>query len=443
MLTRTCLLLFFPLYLLARPVPQDADTLYATASLKADFHFLKQRLKKLHPALYRYTSKKEMKVFLDSLEKVITHPMTQQAFLSHISLLNEKIRDGHTMFLPGKAAINFNRIQGKFLPLQVFPDSGQLYILANYSGNDSLHAGDEILAINHQSAREVLTQLIRRMVRDGSNQTYPIWILRHYFSAYYSFTFGQPTEFLLTVRDTSGVISTHTVAAVSSEKIRASHSSAGITLAAFPSKPTAAMLTVPTFDSSLLAARYHQDFNTTIDSFFHLIQQRGIKDLVLDLRNNQGGDFAPGRYLLGYLLKQPSVWLYNGKKKEMITPVSGHFTGRLFVLVNGGTFSSAAIVSACLEKNTAAIFAGEETGGNTYIISGNPFEFTLPNTGIQCFISTTNYIINPYGSNSGHGLIPEFVVPVHMQYMLMTNDPMLRFLEWLLDADLDYRKHYS
>jgi C-terminal processing protease CtpA/Prc len=94
----------------------------------------------------------------------------------------------------------------------------------------------------------------------------------------------------------------------------------------------------------------------------------------------------------------------------MIQPRSNHFAGKIFVLMNGGSFSATAMVIATLEREKRAVFIGEKTGGNRHIISGDPIEEVLPSTKMRCFISTTNYRIVA-GDNDGHGISPTF--PVH------------------------------
>ena len=75
--------------------------LYSVNELKADFQFLRTTIEKTHPNLYLYTSKAEFKSFFDSLYNSITTSLTELEFYNLITLLNLKIRDGHTMFLPG------------------------------------------------------------------------------------------------------------------------------------------------------------------------------------------------------------------------------------------------------------------------------------------------------------------------------------------------------
>ena len=394
--------------------------LYSPAALKADLHFVKKQLEHNHPALYRYTSKKTFNVFLDSLDHLVQHPMKEQEFLSVLSLLNEKIADGHTMFLPSEAATAYNNTQGRFLPLSVSYKQGKLYIRENNSLNKSLQPGQEILAINDIPTDTLMAQLLKRQIRDGYNKTYPLWILQHYFAAYYSFAFGQPANFTLRIQGQAGE---QEVAALTKDSIRllrqpdtdtidhvlypVGQAAAGIVLSAIPHTRPVALLTIKTFDVDQLKEQYHQDFNTTIDSIFALLQRSGYTDLVLDLRDNQGGDFEPGRYLLSHLQRTPATYLYRGDEARLITPSPRRFTGRLFVLMNGGTFSNAAIVSAYLEKYAKALFIGEETGGNRHVISGKARGILLPNTHIRGYISTTNYLIDR-AENNGHGVQPYY-----------------------------------
>jgi len=98
-----------------------------------------------------------------------------------------------------------------------------------------------------------------------------------------------------------------------------------------------------------------------------------------------------------------------GEEARLLQPKNNHFTGKLFVLINGGSFSNTAIVSACLAQAQRAVFIGEETGGNRSVISGKPTEILLPKTQIRGFISTTTFRIAT-GTDDGHGVLPTYQV---------------------------------
>ena len=60
--------------------------------------------------------------------------------------------------------------------------------------------------------------------------------------------------------------------------------------------------------------------------------------------------------------------------------------------------------------NKRGVFYGEETAGNSTILSGEPIDIMLPNTGINCQVSTQSFeITKEYRSK--HGVQPD----VHIQ----------------------------
>jgi len=76
-------------------------------------------------------------------------------------------------------------------------------------------------------------------------------------------------------------------------------------------------------------------------------RQPGVERVVLDLRHNGGGDnttLGP----IDFALREPTI----------------DRPGRLFVLIGRSTFSAAANFATDLERETGAIFAGEDLGGS-------------------------------------------------------------------------------
>lgn len=409
------LLLSNPISGLGQIQSSGINRIYNENELKTDLQFLRKKLEKLHPGLYRYTPKPILDAFFDSLYNSIVKPMREQEFLSLITLLHSKIDDGHTMFLPGEATTNANNSTGRFLPFTLTYTDGRLYIIENCSSDTSIVTGEEIISINGEDITAVMSRLMARQIRDGYNQTYPIWILNHYFAAYYSFAYGHPLQFNLELKDNKDRRYEKQIKALTKDSIKYFHQiryptveNRGISLEENKDSATAT-LTIRSFDADLLESIYKQGYKYAIDSIFARLKRNRTRNLILDLRDNQGGDFEPGRYLLSYLLTRPSRYLLQGEEARLLQPKNNHFAGKLFVLINGGSFSNTAIVSACLEQAKRAVFIGEETGGNRYVISGKPTEISLPKTQIRGFISTTTFRIAT-GTGDGHGVLPTYQV---------------------------------
>lgn len=390
----------------------EPDRLFPADSLKADLGFLKNQLERMDPGLYRYSSKAVMDKFFDSLGHAISGPMNEQGYLSLLMLLNEKIKNAHTMLLPSDAAMEYrNTPDAKQFPFSVSIIDGRLYVRENCSADGGIETGTEILRVNGMPASVLLYRLMNRQIRDGYGVTYPRWILSQYFPAYYSMVFGRPGEFVLELKGYQRKVSALTRDSI--EYFRRSRygteTTEGRGIVLEEKGGGTAVLTVRSFSPEGLLSIYGQEYKPVMDSLFRTLERHKISNLILDLRDNQGGDFPPMRHLISYLVLKPVRCILEGEESRLIEPAAHHYKGKLWVLINGGSFSATAITAAILEKEQRGKFIGEETGGNKYEISGNPDEVVLPRTKIRCYISTVVYKITS-GKNNGHGVFPDYFV---------------------------------
>jgi len=108
---------------------------------------------------------------------------------------------------------------------------------------------------------------------------------------------------------------------------------------------------------------------------FRVLESQPVKRLVIDLRQNGGGDFLEGR-------------------KHMIRPIQKRAAlnqkGRLFVIVGRRTFSAAMANAVDFRKDTNAILVGEPIGERPNSYSEND-ELTLPNSRLVVSYSTRYY----------------------------------------------------
>ncbi|MGC4038921.1 MAG: S41 family peptidase [Chitinophagaceae bacterium] len=373
-----------------------------------------------------------MAAFFDSLYLRIKDSLTETEFYNIITLLNSKIKDGHTMFLPGEKTTEYFNNYSKFFPFYIFIQDEKLYVNMNCSADTTIREGNEIVSINGKDVKDILVYLLHRQTRDGNNMAYPKWILTTYFKSYYGFSFGHPSSFSVRFKNEKKELKETTINALSNDSIRfyrqqkyASRNSEknnkkGIFLE-IDDQSSIATLTVPSFSNYLLKSLYNQQFKAEIEKHFKKIRDSKVKHLVIDLRNNQGGDWEPGRLLLSYLVRKPMKYLENSVQSKMINPAADNFTGDLYVLINGGSFSNSVIVSSSLEQWGRAVFIGEETGGNKTLINGEADESILPNTKIAIQISTQKFIIRN-GINDGHGLVPSHYIKPGIEDVVADKD---------------------
>jgi hypothetical protein len=416
--------------------------LYPANDLKTDFQFLRTTLEKTHPNLYLYTSKSELNSFFDSLYNSTTKPLTELEFYNLITLLNSKIRNGHDMFLPSQETMNYYDQKGRFFPFYVMISGNRLYVNMNCSPDTSITEGAELLSINGISASNIIGQLLVRQIRDGYNETYPFWILTNYFKEYFSFSFGHPNTYFITYK-TGNTQRQSTINALPKDSINyyqkvkyasripITNKQQGI-IFKIDKKLNVATLSIKSFNNEILKSVYEQDFDSTINKVFGEIDSAHIGNLILDVRNNQGGDFEPGQLLLSYLLRRRFKYLPGSGEQKIISPQKKSFKGNLFTLINGGSFSSTAIMCSYLELTNRGVFIGDETAGNKVIISGDPIDTALPNTKILCEISTVKYIIRN-SSNNGHGIIPDYYRISTIGDVISKRDPAMEFALKLIE----------
>ena len=121
--------------------------------------------------------------------------------------------------------------------------------------------------------------------------------------------------------------------------------------------------------------RRYDDLGDKARELFQVMDREPPKRLVIDLRQNGGGDFFEGR-------------------KHLVNPVKSrpalNQKGRLFVIIGRRTFSAAMVNAIDFRKDTNAILVGEPIGERPNSFSEND-EMTLPNSRVVVSYSTRYY----------------------------------------------------
>jgi C-terminal processing protease CtpA/Prc len=120
------------------------------------------------------------------------------------------------------------------------------------------------------------------------------------------------------------------------------------------------------------------------------------------------------------------------------TPGKYPFLGNVFVLIDGGTFSTAADFCAIIHHLKRATIIGEETGGGYYGNNSGPEpRVTLPNSKLQVRVPLYEYW-NAVSGDDGQrrGTIPDHVIPTTASNLVRGIDAQLECaLKLAGDAD--------
>jgi hypothetical protein len=149
-----------------------------------------------------------------------------------------------------------------------------------------------------------------------------------------------------------------------------------------------------------------EPFSQFAARIIQLVDSEPVRALVLDLRNNTGGDSGLMEPLLTQLERRPE---WSGGEG-------------LYTIIGRATFSSALMNAFDLKIRTRAILVGEPTGGKPNHF-GQVSSFTLPSSGIRVFHSTRFFRLS--ATSDPPTLEPDIRVEIHSGDYFEGRDPLL------------------
>lgn len=112
---------------------------------------------------------------------------------------------------------------------------------------------------------------------------------------------------------------------------------------------------------------FKEELNDEFRKVYARMEDKGIKAIILDLRNNPGGLVLSARELCGCFLPRNSVvsvFMHRGKEKRKIRSVGRRIVFiPVVVIINSHSASSAEIIAAALKDHNVATIIGETTKG--------------------------------------------------------------------------------
>lgn len=455
--------------MLPDPPPTPLNHVYSVNQLRSDFGLVRRALEEAHPGLYRYYPRDSINCWFDAALARIDRPMTELQFRRAIEPAIDHIGCGHTDLYASKAFTRFRKRN----PLKPFPVdaivlNNKLYVRENRSTDTTVRRGNEIITINGRSAQVVLERIYNYISSDGYNQTFKPYVINTgSFGSYYTLAFGADSvAHELTLRDSTGATQTlsfrtrpdrikprldsldkRTIPAGKPKRKPATetHPDELRSLGFSDRDTTTAILTITSFSGGGQRAFFKDSFRT-------LAAQKRIKNLIVDVRGNLGGNSGSSINLVSYLVDKPfqaytqvdapvrqvsfneylgwKFWrfflrnfftrrtaegTYRRTGETGITkPVRRNgFRGRVFLLTNGGTFSAASIFASLTKHNAPdrVTVVGRETGGGEFGCNAftSPY-MTLPETGVQLRLPLYKIVLAIPGQDQGRGLMPD--VPV-------------------------------
>lgn len=453
---------------------EPAQRLLTAEQQQADFRLFRKALEEVHPGVYRYTPKARFDVLFDSVYAQLTHPLNEQAYYAALTPLLVQVRCGHTKFIPGGRDDKYPYQTSQLFPLRLYLQAGHAYVRYSYDSARlaAVPPGAELLRINGQPMPTILTGLLPYVsFADGATTTAKWQELNNFFAGYYA-AFGAATDrYSVQYRLPDGrtaeaelpATTLTTIKAV--EKQREAPPRYPLRLAFPPGEEAVAVLTIDHF----WVGEKEQPYATFLQDAFSQLRARGTKTLLIDVRSNEGGMDDYGTLLYSYLATKPfryydrirthprhvsiqsqvhSGWYYGLYRRVLMSrakdgtyeyrhrkglrlqqPQPNAFTGDVYVLTNGQSFSTTAEFAAIAHSQGRATFVGQETGGAYGGDNSGFFAFvTLPHSGFTLGLPVWSYYMAvPGAAHPERGVLPDYPVEPTIADVLSGTDRELNF----------------
>ena len=417
--------------------------------LRKDFELLKSMVLDVHPATYRYNDSISIQKALQDLDYKFQNQITYQYAYLTISKLLAHLQCDHTFASyynqrnPVKSIIHYQKNK---LPFTFKWIDEKMIVTFNAANNDQLIRGTEIVSINQVPVKDILMALLPYVSSDGATDKTRISKLEveGYDFRYYDFDVLFPLVFS-SVSD-SLVLEIKKFGELESKTIRVEPQTlterAQMLTERYPKFPKSkndlwkfeitvdntGILTLNSF--GLMGWKSLSiDFKAFLADVFSDLRQKKVKNLIIDIRENNSGNDEILRELMSYFeIKRKTVensegrtlyslfpselrnhtnswgdpWYYdltnqspkqregyyifsdaytanisNPKKKD-------YFKGKLYLLTSAANVSLAYYFAKNFKNENLGLIVGEETGGNQQGISGGQILFLkLPYSGIE------------------------------------------------------------
>ncbi len=479
-------------------------------------------LKKLHPKLYQYISKKDLDYKFDSLKQHINQPLKSHEFYKKLAPVIASIKQGHISVSPPfkkrttkekkhrkKTSFDFNKLDFEYV-------NSAFLISANYNKTDKEIVGSEVISVNNEPIQQIIQQSKKRFASDGYNTTFHNRIIAHHFSGMYLKYKGVVMDSICLQLKNKDSIYYKTFTRILKEKYRKKDSTiTPIKKVKLTPEQRLAHRKKKRFqkkynkqhgfikskklyqrnfnfigkDSSIAYLKirgfHNGNYKKFYENSFKKIEAAKTNTLIIDLRNNTGGRLNEIYKLYSYLTDQEFQFVNKAESRTRIPvfkaaatgniplsvkffsylfspilithdllktskkgnniyyklsssksnskPNPLNFKGKIYVLINGNSFSASSILATNLHATNRATFVGEETGGGyNGTVAGIYKSVLLPNSKIK-FNFGLMQIESPYKSQQiGRGIIPDIKITPTKNDRLQKIDPEL---EWILTKE--------
>jgi len=405
---------------------------YSAEELLADYNSMKNTIETYSPKLY--ADQDELEKLYESIESNIQDGTTKLEFLRLLLPLGAALNCGHTHIYQTE-----DTSQVKRFPIDIKIIDNKMYIVNN-AFIEKAPVGSEITKINQKTVNEIIDIIKSNMSSDGQNETFKMDTINNYFYMLYLYNIEYCDEFTIEYKDSNSAENTVVVKGYTNDEITQKIPSSYDDWKQYDSmfEGDYAILDMNSFYP--VGEETIKSYNEFLDNFFLMVKQNKIQNVILDIRGNGGGDPKVASHLFSYLeTEEHPYWVdsmpnYYPGLKDPIPFAENAFEGDLYILMNGGCFSSTGHLLALLKYQNAGVFIGEETGGSFACTDGSK-NLVLYNTKLTFRYSTMLWQVAAEGLTPGRGVMPDYLVAPTLDDYLNERDAVLEFALQMIEEN--------
>ena len=430
---------------------------------KEDFEIFRNTLTSIHPNLYLYTPKSTLDSMLFDLEAQLNEPLSPVHFFRLLTPIIHAVRNSHTTIRPPESFLDYVRSDVNRLPMKFIYRNDSLIVVDIYAANYRIKSGDVVTKINGIPAAELMDSLAQYTFIDGYNQHYSNYLSSIYLSRRYAYFIGEPSQFIVEFYDSNGNIEKEYIESLPIEAFNPEKNTRDDKKKYnFKIENNIAYITVRDF-----TIEKEQKFKKDLNEYFKQITRQNIEYLVLDLRDNRGGNPENTDNLLRFFIKEKvypikekfsliddlagyehiliddaykyfqrskkgsnsnGVYILEDEINVSIKPNRHQFKGKLVVLINENCASATTSFLGQIRTHVSeAVFIGNTTLGNPYIVVADYMvSLKLPNSDLIVKIPLVSSEKNVDFQNPRGGVEPDIVIPTTLEDLKGKTDNVMK-----------------